>query len=597
MTPVTTRSFGNSRSGCYIDPSWPLTSQHVQANGIRVVAQLQLDDPRGTEGQVLGVPKLTMRDGLAHNVVFVCDMSNNVYAFDADTYRLLWKQKIGNPITITKRWDMWGINPFWGILSTSVINLTTGILYVVSASSHDGSMAKITYQLHSLRLTDGSNVVPPLTLDGASFQTPGSPVARLGDVPRKQRPALTLSGRQGVDTVFIAFGSFMESAPTNVGIVVAVDVSNVQAPAIAAVWATGGGKYPSAGIWQAGAGLSVDDRGYLHGLTGNGAFDPKNGYFGNCFFRLQYTPRNGSTPASLTCVDWWSPYSDAARAGDDPTQVTPSTEAPDDMDPQPTNAVNNTSNAHLVGDQDLGSGGALSLPASLTGYGKDVIVGGGKDGIFYVLDGNHLGQTLPGDFAPAKINGNWAKLLSPPWAATYSGLGLDLAPTQLDTLPSAVGGYTHHIHGQPVGYKSPDHGVMLFVQGENGTAQAVGLNRDYSLRWLGAGQEQASQGMRPPGGMPGGMLTLTCHHEADNTAVLWSLMPWYDSANQRVVAGRLVAYGANWINESSGQRTLIKLWDSADWGIDYRHAKFNILTPFNGRLFVPSYDGRILVFA
>ena len=34
---------------------------------------------------------------------------------------------------------------------------------------------------------------------------------------------------------------------------------------------------------------------------------------------------------------------------------------------------------------------------------------------------------------------------------------------------------------------------------------------------------------------------------------------------------------------------------SADWGINYMHAKFNILTPFNNRLFVPSYDGRILV--
>ena len=54
-------------------------------------------------------------------------------------------------------------------------------------------------------------------------------------------------------------------------------------------WATGGGKYPSAGIWQAGAGLSVDDGGYLHGMTGNGAFDPTNAHFGNCFFRLQYT--------------------------------------------------------------------------------------------------------------------------------------------------------------------------------------------------------------------------------------------------------------------------------------------------------------------
>ena len=32
-----------------------------------------------------------------------------------------------------------------------------------------------------------------------------------------------------------------------------------------------------------------------------------------------------------------------------------------------------------------------------------------------------------------------AELLSPPWAANYDG-GLDLAPAQLDALPSAFGG-------------------------------------------------------------------------------------------------------------------------------------------------------------
>jgi hypothetical protein len=263
------------------------------------------------------------------------------------------------------------------------------------------------------------------------------------------------------------------------------------------------------------------------------------------------------------------------------------------MDPTPTNAVNNTSNAHIVGDEDLGSGGALPLPRSLTGFAKDLIVGGGKDGIFYVLDSANLGQTKRADFAPANIAGNWARLLSPPWAATYDGIGVDLAPAQLDTLPSAPGGYTRHIHGTPVGYRSPDHGVMLFVQGENGTVQAVGINADFSLTWIAAGQEVASQGMPPPGGMPGGMLALTCQAEDDNTAVLWSLMPWFGNANSTVTAGRVVAYGANWVNEAGPN--LIKLWDSADWGIDYMHAKFNLLTPFNNRLFVPSYDGRILV--
>jgi hypothetical protein len=445
-----------------------------------------------------------------------------------------------------------------------------------------------------LRLSDGSDQAAPLVLNQATYKPPGNaPQQTLGAVARKQRPALTLVSSGGHNTLFIPFGSFLESASTNLGWVLAVDVTNAAHPAIAASWTTGSGQYPGAGIWQAGQGLSVDETLNLHGMTGNGGFDPPTGNFGNCFFRLSYTPASNTAQASLQCVDWWSPYSDAGRAGDDPTLATPSSNPPDDMDVAPTNAVNNTSNAHIVGDEDLGSGGALPLPRSLTGFAKDVIVGGGKDGIFYVLDGANLGKTQRTDFAPDKIAGNWAKLLSQPWAATFDGLGLDLTPTQLDTLPSAFGGYTRHIHGSPVGYKSPDHGIMLFVQGENGTVQAIGLNADFSLTWIAAGQEVASQGMPAPGGMPGGMLALTAQAEGDNTAILWSLMPWYGNANSTVTPGRMVAYGANWVNEAGPN--LIKLWDSADWGINYMHAKFNILTPFNNRLFVPSYDGRILV--
>jgi hypothetical protein len=591
---VVTRSFGNDRMGCCVDPTWALTSEQVQKAGVRVLGELKLDDPRGAEGQVLAVAGLTMSDGKTHNAVFVCDMSNNIYAFDADGYALLWKKNVGKPITVTKQWDMWMINPFWGILSTPVINLASGILYCVSTSSADGTMPSAVYTLHSLNLTDGSDRAPPLVLNGASYQPPGSgPRLTLGTVPRKQRPALTLVTAGGYDTLFIPFGSFLESASTNLGWVVAVDVTSPAHPSIATAWTTGSGRYTGAGIWQAGQGLSVDEDQFLHGMTGNGGFDPPTGNFGNSFFKLAYRPAGHGGPADLKCIDWWSPYSDAGRAGDDPTLPTPSSDPPDDMDAPPTNAVNNTSNAHIVGDEDLGSGGALPLPRSLTGFSKDLIVGGGKDGIFYVLDGANLGRTERADFAPDKIAANWGKLLSPPWAATYDGLGLNLAPTQLDTLPSAFGGYTRHIHGSPVGYKSPDHGIMLFVQGENGAVQAVRLNPDFSLTWIAAGQEVASQGMPPPGGMPGGMLTLTCRDEGDNTAVLWSLMPWYGNANTKVTAGRMVAYGANWVNEAGPN--LIKLWDSADWGIEYMHAKFNILTPFNNRLFVPSYDGRILV--
>ena len=171
----------------------------------------------------------------------------------------------GRPISVTVEWDMYMINPFWGILSTPVINLASHTLYCVSTSSVDGDMNNAVYTLHSLNLADGSDQGPPLVLNGATYQPPGdAPLQTLGSVARKQRPALTLITADGHATIFIPFGSFKESASTNLGWVIAVDVSNPARPAIAAAWTTGSGKYAGAGIWQAGQGLSADEALDLH---------------------------------------------------------------------------------------------------------------------------------------------------------------------------------------------------------------------------------------------------------------------------------------------------------------------------------------------
>ena len=336
-TNVLTRSFGNDRLGCYVDPSWTLTSEQVRAAGVRVVGELALDDPRGAEGQVLAVAGLPMDDGKLHDTVFACDMSNNVHAYDADSLVRLWKRQLGRPVKITVRWDMWMINPFWGILSTPVIDPATHTLYCVSTTSADGTMNQAVYTLHALNLADGADRAAPLVLNGATCQPPGDvPIQTLGAVARKQRPALTLVRTASHSTLFVPFGSFLESASTNLGWVLAIDVTTPAEPTIAATWTTGSGKFPGAGIWQGGQGLSVDTSGALHGMTGNGGFDPPGGDFGNCFFKLAYTPAAAGAPATLRCVDWWSPYSDAGRAGDDPTLPVPSTDPPDDMAAQPT---------------------------------------------------------------------------------------------------------------------------------------------------------------------------------------------------------------------------------------------------------------------
>jgi hypothetical protein len=586
-TAVTTRSYSNLRDGANLAET-VLTSLHVQKSGISHLGDLPLEDVRGTECQPLFVPGLTMHDGSRHDCVFTADMSNNVYCFDANTFKQLWKQTLGHPVVVDKTLDMYLINPSWGILGTPVINVSTKTLYVVVFSSPDGKIADNAYHLHCLSLIDGSAQAPKLALNGATYQPPGGlPKFTLGQVPRKQRPGLVFDSRNGHDTVFIAFGSFAESAPTNQGWVIAVDVTGLK-PSIAAAW-TSSAKFEGGGIWMGGQGLSMDHNGFLHGMTGNGAFSPPTD-FGECFFKLQYTPKTATKAASLNCVDWWSPFSDTGRVGDDPTLAHPSLIA---GRARPTGTTNASSNMNGADDEDLGSGGPLLVPASITGFTKDCIIGAGKDGIAYVLDMNNMGKTQNADFAPGKIAGNYAKLLSPPYGFTYFPAGIDIAPTDLSTIPTQFGGYTHHQHSTPVCYKSPDHGFMLFTQGENGPVRAFRLNADFTITYLATGNEVASAGMLAPGGMPGGMMTLSANGTKPDTAVLWVLMPLNDDANKRIVQGRLVAYGANWI-APGGQ--LVKIWDSLDWNIVFKHNKFNVPTCANGKVFVPTYDGRIMVF-
>lgn len=620
MNPaVTTRSYSPYRDGANLSES-RLTSTFIQANGISHLADLLVDDPRGIEAQPLYVPGLVMRDGIAHNVVFLADMSNCVYAFDLDTYKLLWKQVIGRPITVTRQQDMYLINPMWGILSTPVINLVTDSLYLISFSSPDGTIANAVYQFHTLSLVDGSNQAVPIGLNHAGY-TPSIGTRKiLGSAPRKQRAALLLdTNRNGVSTVFAAFGSFAESADSNLGGVLAIDVTNMSAPSIAAAWTTGG-RHPGAGIWMAGEGLSMDDDGYIYGLTGNGGFDPPTD-FGECFFKLQYTPATGSHDASLSCVDWWSPYSDAGRLGQDPTAPMPTYSMDMGDDPLPNNAMNGmadmdempmpnsaisimagmmgaadvtppTSNQHKVGDQDLGSGGAMPIPKSITGFSKNAILGAGKDGVSYLVNMDDMGKTLPADFAPNRIADNYAKLLSKPIGFTFNGVGTDFSPTDTSMLPIAPGGKTAHCHGTPVCYQSPDHGFMIFVGGENQPVKAWRLNPDFTMTYLACSQEAASALVPPPGGMPGTMLSISANGAGTNTAVLWGLMP-YGDANKTITKGRLIAWGANWIDETSGH--LIKLWDSQDWGITFSYNKFNIPVVTNGKILVPTYDGRVMV--
>ena len=80
--------------------------------------------------------------------------------------------------------------------------------------------------------------------------------------------------------------------------------------------------------------------------------------------------------------------------------------------------------------------------------------------------------------------------------------------------------------------------------------------------------------------------------------IVWALIPAGD-ANMELTPGRLLAYDAsNFGVFGDGSKQLVVLWDSWDWGAgaSFTHPKFNRPVAWNGKVFVPTYDGRIDVY-
>src|SRR5262249_15427446 len=148
------------------------------------------DDPR-LEAQPLYVSQIQMSDGNVHDVVYVCTMANNVWAFDANTRKPIWQQptNLGHPIrpAVTSKpgeprqteIDLHGINILWGILSTPVIDLETKKLYAVAWTSPDGSgaVASAVHELHEVDITSGQKTGKLTIAASAPGQVqPGQPV-------------------------------------------------------------------------------------------------------------------------------------------------------------------------------------------------------------------------------------------------------------------------------------------------------------------------------------------------------------------------------------------------------------------------------------
>jgi outer membrane protein assembly factor BamB len=572
---VLTRSYDNSRSGANTHETI-LTPASV--GNLKKLRELTLDpgdDPR-IEAQPLYAPQLQMADGQKHDVVIVCTMADNVYAFDVNTGSKLWKTSLGTPISpkITGKTqfgeneteiDLWGINQRWGILSTPVIDIDTKTLYVVAWVSSDGTRAKAAHKLNALNITNGNPVHTALTIQASE-----GPNAAFHSSGQKQRAALLLTplrqpaGPHVKKTLFMACGMTSETSAADHGWVIAFDVDSFTR---SAAW-TPTPKTSTGGIWQASQGPSSDDQGNVFFSTSNGGWNGSTD-FAESFIRLHFAG------GALTLADWFTPFRDSQR----PKQA---------------------ANGYDFTDQDLGSGGPVLPP------GTNLLVGAGKDGVLYVFDRGNLGKKAVSQNKPDLADNK--PLLNAVFFTYFPGTFAIKPLVNVNGFPD---GKTHHLHGSPLAWSSDAHGTMLFVWGENASLRSWTLAADGQMKFLGESAETASAFSTVYNAMPGGMITLSA--DGGKNGVVWGTVPvkgnWngHDNngnANQEIVEGVLRAYDATAMDGTNvnGNPKMKLLWQSTTPGNSqpgdtrFTYDKFCPPAVADGKVLLPTYDGKVIVY-
>ena len=576
-TAVLTRSYDNGRTGANVTET-TFTPALVSTKGLRRVRSFNItDDPR-IEAQPLYVPNLRMPDGIKHDVLFVASMGNHIWAFDVNGNGSWQTPTLGTPFRpaidpkgpkpTSTVIDTWGINILWGILSTPVVDMDTNRMYFVNWRVQ--ANGKLGIFAHQIDISTMQPVGAPIQLQAQLKDANGNPVIGHHGATvelqqsQKQRAALLLVPLRGPHkTLFIATtGGENPGAPH--GWMIAVDIDSFTQTA---AWVSTPSSF-GGGIWHASQGPAADAQGNVYAITANGGYrqDHKNVIqdfngktdFAEAIIRLKYQ-KTGAGSGSLTLDDWFIPFLDADRKID---------------------------NNYNYRDQDLGSAAPVLPPDN------NLILGGGKDGLLYILDRHHLGKKI----------GDLRVLKSPPIFVTYDGVGLPNTVPNID-FQLGTGGNpskTHHLHGSPV-YWNGAAGPMVFTWGENESLRAWKLNPGTgALTFVGKGAEVASAALANSpngiGGMPGGMLALSSNGANPNTGIVWALAPIDGDANHDAVPGIARAYDATNLDPVpiDPQTPRLKLlWDSPRAGVNFTFSKFCTPVVADGKMFVPTYDGRV----
>jgi hypothetical protein len=347
---VTTFHYDQMRTG-WNQNETDLTPANVASSSFGLITTLTVD------GNVFAEPLLlsgfVMPDNSIHDVLIIATGHNSVYAFDAQTYAILWQVNLG-PAQASADVGCNNIEPEFGISSTPVIVRTAAnaaTIYVVAAT--EPSKNQFVPMLHALNLATGADAVPPTTIAATATLSDGSTTAF---EPTLQWNRAGLAYNQG--TLYIGVGSHCDFNANgmsgwllgyNANLKLQSAFHTIDTPSI-------NGGLELASIWASGFAPAIDESGNVFVATGNGGVSAAHNNWGESVLKL---------PPSLNGVTTYFTPANYAHYND--------------------------------GDQDLGSGGVMLLPAVAGQTGPPLAVALGKFGILYLLNRNSLGGVQPND--------------------------------------------------------------------------------------------------------------------------------------------------------------------------------------------------------
>ena len=297
-----------------------------------------------------------------HNVIYTVTENDSVYAFDADSGASLWhKSLLKSGESPSDDHGCGQISPQIGITSTPVIDRASGphgTIYVVAMSKN--SSGKYFQRIHALDITTGQEEFGGPVAVKAKYPGKGdnSHDGYVIFAPEKyvERQGLLLLNH----VIYTGWTSHCDSRPYT-GWLIGYSESTLTQTSVLNVTPNGN----EGSIWQAGAGIASDGQS-LFFLDANGTFDttltkkgfPIKGDYGNGFLKVS------ATNNKLHVVDYFNMFNTVQES---------------------------------EGDQDLGSGGVVVLPAMKDAKGKTryLAIGAGKDQNIYIVDRNNMGKFNP----------------------------------------------------------------------------------------------------------------------------------------------------------------------------------------------------------